>query len=105
MVPKVTPVHTKDKKRQEKGPCHSRWVGSRFDTMRELPYEACLGLRKMSRSVHLLARTFRVCIEAFMGFHCVYCPAGLHTTFLSQGCVLGTAPTVGMVGREGLGRI
>lgn len=31
----------------------------------------------------------------------MYCPDGLHTTSLSQGCVLGTAPTMGTVGREG----
>lgn len=36
-----------------------------------------------------------------MGFGHIHRPDGLNNTLLSQGCVLGTAPTVGVVGRVG----
>ena len=38
-------------------------------------------------------------MEAFTGFSHVYHPDGLSNALLPQGCVLGTAPTVGRVGR------
>lgn len=53
---------------------------------------------KMSRSPHLPARILKDCIEALPGFGCTFSADALNT-LLSQGYVLGTAPTVGMVGR------
>lgn len=40
----------------------------------------------------------KVYTEALMGFGHVYHPDGVYDTFLTQGCVLGMAPTVGTPG-------
>ena len=51
-----------------------------------------------SKSPHPPARELNVHIAALTGFCHIYCPDGINTV-LFQGCVLGTAPTVGLVGK------
>lgn len=58
----------------------------------------CLGRCWMSGSPPPVVRTFKV-LEAFTGFSHVHCLDGLKDTFFCPGCILETAPTVGMVGR------
>lgn len=55
-----------------------------------------LGGCKMSRSPHFPTKILKVSIEALTGFGHVFSPDGLNT-LLSQGCILGTAPTLGTV--------
>ena len=51
-----------------------------------------------SRSLHPPARKLNSHVASLTEFCHIYCPDGLNT-MLFQGCVLGTAPTVGMVGK------
>ena len=44
------------------------------------------------------ARILKVYIEALTGFSHIFNPDSLNNTLLSQGCILGVSPTVGMVG-------
>lgn len=54
---------------------------------------------RLSRSPHQSTRTLKVYIEALIGFGHIYHPDDLNTTLLSQGYILETAPSVGMMGR------
>lgn len=58
-----------------------------------------LGNHKMSRPLPLTIRTLKVGTEALAGFTPLHSPGGLSNTLLSQGCILVTAPSVGMVGK------
>ena len=53
----------------------------------------------ISRSFQLPMTILKFYIEALTGFSHINHPDCLNTTSLSQECVLGTAPSVGMVGR------
>lgn len=46
-----------------------------------------------------LLEILRVCIKAFTGFSHKYSPDGLNNTFLSQGCILEMASSLGTMGR------
>lgn len=49
----------------------------------------------MNRSPHPPTRILRAYTEALTGFSHAHLPDGLHTTLLSQGCILGAAASVG----------
>lgn len=53
---------------------------------------------KASRSLHLPPRILKVCVEALIGFSCIYSPDRLNNPLRSQGCILEAAPSVGTVG-------
>lgn len=59
-----------------------------------------MGILKMSRSLTQPTRILKVYVKALVGFSHIFCPDGLSNNILfSQSFILGTAPTVGMVGR------
>lgn len=77
---------------------HSRLIDGKFNKQGDLLMKLILGGHKMSRSPHPLARILNIYIEALTGFSLIYSPDGLNT-LLSQGHVLGTALSMGMVSR------
>ena len=87
LVRKLTP-DTEGTERLKKEVSHSRLVGGRFNKQRNL-----------HTSPHPPARILKVYTEALPGFSHVFSGDGLNNTLLSQGCVPGTAPTEGTVGR------
>lgn len=75
----------------------SRLVGSRLNKQQNLHLRlALLGTHKMSRSLHPPARILKVYMGAFTGFSHVEDPVDLNNILPSHGCILETAPTVGM---------
>lgn len=59
---------------------------------------------KMNKSLHLPLRILKDYRGALTAFGYIFRADGLNNTSLSEGHVLGTAPTVGMVGRVYLSR-
>lgn len=53
----------------------------------------------MSTPPHPPATVLKVYREDLTGFSHIDCPEGLNKTLLPQGCALGTAPSVGTMGR------
>lgn len=72
-------------------------VGGRFSKQENLHMRLALNGCKTSRSLHMPVRILKVYIKAFIGFSHVFSPDSLNI-LLSQGYVLETAPSVGMVG-------
>ena len=71
--------------------------GGSFNKPGNLQTKFVLGGCKMSRSLPLPPRILSF-IEALTGFSHVFSPDGPNNILLSQGYVLETAPSVGMVG-------
>ena len=77
----------------------SKLVGGRFNKQGNLFTTLVLGGGKMTRSPYPRTRILKVYIEVLTGFSHIFSPDGFNSTLLSQGCILGTAPTEGKVGR------
>ena len=87
------PPSMEGKERPKKGEDHSRLLGGSFNKQKKLHTRLVLGGCKTCRCLHPPTKTVKVNIKAFTGF------GHRHKTWLPQGCVLETAPSVGMVGR------
>jgi len=75
-------------------------IGGRCNKKDNLHKKLVMGSLKMSRSLTQPTRILKVYIEALTGFSHIFCPDGLsNNTLFSQSFMLGTAPTVGTVGR------
>ena len=61
--------------------------------------EACLGQPKDKQISPHPCQILKVYVQVLAGFSHAYHPGGFNNTLLCGGCVLGTAPTVGTVGR------
>lgn len=85
--------------RPKQGAEHSRLVGSGLKKQGNLLMRLVLGNWKMNTSSHQPTRILKVYVEALSGLSHVYRPDGLENTLLSLSYALGTAPTVGIVGR------
>lgn len=70
-------------------------VGGRFKSKRT----DLMRVFEVSRSSHLPTRILQVYNETVAGFSPAFSLDGLDNTLLPQGCVFGTAPSVGMVGK------
>lgn len=87
----------KERTKKEADPLQTgRW---QLSQARALTTRLVSGSCKMSRSLPSPARILGVYVEALVGFSHMYCPGGLNTTSLSQGCVLEMAPAIGTGGR------
>ena len=78
--------------------------GGSFNKQRNLHVMFVPDSLKTNRSPHLPTRILRVYIEALTGFSHIFSPDDLNI-FLSQGCILETAPNVEMVGEMYIPRI
>ena len=90
------PSYMEGKERLKKEADHSRLGGGWFNKQRNL---------HRSRSLHLPSRTFKVYIEALTGFHHTRYSDNLNNALFFQGYVLGTAPSVGKMGRTCIPRM
>lgn len=72
------------KERVKKEAEHSRLVGSRFNKHGNLLTKFVLDNHKMSKSLHLAVRIFKVYIVASSGFSRVHNPGVLNTILYSQ---------------------
>lgn len=89
------PPYMAGKERPKKGEDHSRLLGGSSNKQKKLCTRLVLGGCKIRRSLHPPTKTLKVNIKAFTGF------GHRHKTWLPQGCILETTPSVGMVGRRG----
>ena len=78
---------------------YSSLVGGRFNKQGNLHMRLVLDYLRTSKSPHLRARILKDYIVALTGFGHITSTDDLNNTLLSQGCGLGTAPTVGVAGR------
>lgn len=86
---KLAPYMEAEKKLKKKV-VHTRLVGGGFNKQGSS--------HKTNRSLHPSARILNLHIESLQGLSHAFSPDGLNNTLLSQGSVLETAPSVGMVG-------
>lgn len=93
------PLDTEGRDRLMAQADHPRLVGGRFSNPGNLHKSPVLVSCKMSRSPHLPTRILKIDIQASIGFSHAFNPNGLSNTLLSQGYVLETAGSMGMVGR------
>ena len=91
--------YTEGKERRKREADHATLARGSFNKQGNLLTRLILRGHKMSRSLHLPASVLNVYRETSVGFNQVFSSDGLNNTLLPQGCVLGTAPSVGTVDR------
>lgn len=87
----MNPCTHRARRDQRKRQATPDWCGS-FNKQGILHMRFVLGGRKMNRSQHHSHNLKNFYREALTGFSHFYHPDSFNTTFLSQGCILGTAP-------------
>ena len=97
MVGKLIHIHRGQGQTAERG-SQPRVVEGRCNKPRDLDTRLVLSDSNTSRSLHPPAKIWKAYGEALMGLSHMTSPDGTDNTLLTQGCVLGTALTVGTVG-------
>lgn len=95
----ATGPYTRRAKRDQREVSHSTVVGDNFNKQGTLYMKLVLRRCEKSRYSHLPIKILKIYIRALAGLSHTICPDYLNTTTLSQAYVLGTAASLGMVGR------